>query len=266
MEQKRLKIVLLLTLVVLLLCSCATENLPAETQITINDTTEVGAMIDLYGDFTGSESDTSFADYPKAKLLTVSQDKTFSQNPLETTGEKTFLFSFVMKAKNVCTPVKISVIGENEIGETYYVPVQWTLIQMPMKLTQLSSVNLQFEGEVYLADAKIEYMGTTTLKNLSQQSGMHLLEDFYRSWYKKDVNGNTQNHGVAIRNPPDSGGYRYVEWRSSNHATQKPYIVINYISHAGRKGWWAYKTLSAGRAGSASVDLFNGNLVAEHPD
>jgi len=178
MEQKRLKIVLLLTLVVLLLCSCATENLPAETQITINDTTEVGAMIDLYGDFTGSESDTSFADYPKAKLLTVSQDKTFSQNPLETTGEKTFLFSFVMKAKNVCTPVKISVIGENEIGETYYVPVQWTLIQMPMKLTQLSSVNLQFEGEVYLADAKIEYMGTTTLKNLSQQSGMHLLEDF----------------------------------------------------------------------------------------
>ena len=49
-------------------------------------------------------------------------------------------------------------------------------------------------------------------------------------------------------------------------AAYHPYVVVDYVSHAGVEGWWTYDTLSCGRAGSANIDLFNGNLVVHHAD
>ena len=53
--------------------------------------------------------------------------------------------------------------------------------------------------------------------------------------------------------------------RDRNTSTP-PKLYVNYVSHAGLEGWWQYETLSAGRAGTSYVDLFNGNLVHSHPD
>ena len=41
---------------------------------------------------------------------------------------------------------------------------------------------------------------------------------------------------------------------------------MNYVSHAGRKGWWKYESMGTGRAGSVYADIYNGNLIAEHAD
>ena len=46
----------------------------------------------------------------------------------------------------------------------------------------------------------------------------------------------------------------------------RPVMYVNYVSHAGIEGWWQYEQMSAGRAGTAYADLFNGNLVLEHSD
>ena len=90
----------------------------------------------------------------------------------------------------------------------------------------------------------------------------------YRGWYLKDANGNSKNFGIALRRPPEvTTGGNYVEWTGCKHNSSKgPCVIVNYVSHAGRKGWWQYESMSAGRAGSAYVDLFNGNLVFEHAD
>lgn len=90
----------------------------------------------------------------------------------------------------------------------------------------------------------------------------------YRGWYLKDANGNSKNFGVALRRPPEvTTGGNYVEWTGCKHNSSKgPCVIVNYVSHAGRKNWWQYESMSAGRAGSAYVDLFNGNLVFEHAD
>ncbi len=90
----------------------------------------------------------------------------------------------------------------------------------------------------------------------------------YRGWYLKDANGNSKNFGIALRRPPEvTTGGNYVEWTGCKHNSSKgPCVIVNYVSHAGRKSWWQYESMSAGRAGSAYVDLFNGNLVFEHAD
>lgn len=90
----------------------------------------------------------------------------------------------------------------------------------------------------------------------------------YRDWYLKNADGTSRNYGVALRYPPEvTSGGNYVEWTTTQYDSSKgPCMVVNYISHAGRKGWWQYESMSAGRAGTAFVDLYNGNLVYEHED
>ena len=46
----------------------------------------------------------------------------------------------------------------------------------------------------------------------------------------------------------------------------KPYITINYISLAGMESYLPQDSISCGRAGTAHVGLFNGNLVFSHQE
>lgn len=87
----------------------------------------------------------------------------------------------------------------------------------------------------------------------------------YRDWYLKNADGSTRNYGVALRRPPEvTSGGNYVEWTTTQYDSSRgPCMVVNYISHAGRKGWCQYESMSTGRAGTAYVDLYNGNLVYE---
>lgn len=88
-----------------------------------------------------------------------------------------------------------------------------------------------------------------------------------RKWYHKDTNNNSLNRGVALRVPDGFGSGNYTYWKSTTGSTtENPRLIVNYVSHAGLESWWQYETMSAGRAGTAHVDIYNGNLVFDHPD
>ena len=71
---------------------------------------------------------------------------------------------------------------------------------------------------------------------------------------------------MAIRYPKGvDGDDKYVEWRAAKTTGRPPKLYVNYVSHAGLEGWWQYETLSAGRAGTSHVDLFNGKPGAYPP-
>ena len=91
------------------------------------------------------------------------------------------------------------------------------------------------------------------------------ITESYRQWYTKDSNAASTIHGVALRHA-GCGVYKYTEYQSTRVFSGKPYIVVNYVSHAGRKGWWKYETMGSGRAGAVYTDIYNGNLIAEHAD
>ena len=96
------------------------------------------------------------------------------------------------------------------------------------------------------------------------------ITNLYRSWYQKDANGASRNFGVALRycGKTDAAD-KYVEWYAAKYDSESAYgpcMIVNYVSHAGRTSWGQYESLSAGRAGSVHADLYNGNLICEHPD
>ncbi|MEG1515746.1 MAG: DUF6531 domain-containing protein, partial [Clostridia bacterium] len=94
------------------------------------------------------------------------------------------------------------------------------------------------------------------------------LTNVYRKWYESDGTGGDKNYGVLLRKANRVSGTQYQEIHSSEASTSsnKPVFYVNYISHAGLEGWWQYESQSAGRAGTAHVDLFNGNVVVQHQD
>ncbi|MBQ3762844.1 MAG: RHS repeat protein [Clostridia bacterium] len=91
------------------------------------------------------------------------------------------------------------------------------------------------------------------------------ISEAYKHWYNKDTNNASTNFGVALRTP-NCGNNTFSEYESTRAPHSKPYMIVNYVSHAGRKGWWKYETMGTGRAGAVYADIYNGNLIAEHAD
>ena len=94
------------------------------------------------------------------------------------------------------------------------------------------------------------------------------LTNLYRKWCTQSAGGVSNNNGVAFHTPYNISGANYSEIYSANasYESQLPVMYVSYVSHAGLESWWQYEQLSAGRAGTAYADLFNGNLVFEHSD
>ena len=81
-----------------------------------------------------------------------------------------------------------------------------------------------------------------------------------RQWYL----GN--NHGVALT-PPHDTTYRVAIFHSTDAAANnRPYLEIEYASLAGLEDYITYDSVGAGRAGSGSVSLVNGNMIFLHGD
>ena len=108
----------------------------------------------------------------------------------------------------------------------------------------------------------LDYVTTT---NVTSQ--LFDITNIYRTWYQKDSGGNSRNFGIAIRYPSGTSTSKYVEYSASTYSPSvAPQMVVNYVSHAGRAGWWQYEDQGIGRGGTASVDIYNGNLVYRHQD
>lgn len=78
-----------------------------------------------------------------------------------------------------------------------------------------------------------------------------------RQWYL----GN--NYGFALEGPFDTARQMIF---SSSDGTYSPYLVVTYASLAGLENYFTYDNQNAGRAGTGSVNLANGNLVYAHSD
>ncbi len=115
-----------------------------------------------------------------------------------------------------------------------------------------------------------DYISRDLLAYVTGTSGFRYFDitPIYRDWYRANADGSSANYGVAIHCPEginDSGDY--VEWTATQYSSDNaPCVIVDYVSHAGRQSWWQYESMAAGRAGTAYVDIFNGNLVFEHGD
>ncbi|MDL2205638.1 hypothetical protein LJC33_01860 [Eubacteriales bacterium OttesenSCG-928-N13] len=93
------------------------------------------------------------------------------------------------------------------------------------------------------------------------------LTNMYRDWYRvEEVGGEKKslNRGFLLSMESSVGVANIGSPKSGK--SRQPRFIVNYISHAGIEDWWTYESQSAGRAGTANVDLFNGNVVHAHPD
>ncbi|QAA33772.1 DNRLRE domain-containing protein [Clostridium manihotivorum] len=84
-----------------------------------------------------------------------------------------------------------------------------------------------------------------------------------KDWY---VNGN--NNGLMLKNSNESQGF--TEYLSSDcsqdYTSLRPMITVNFRNNSGLEGYWNYHTQAVGRAGTALVNDYNGNLVFVHED
>ena len=123
---------------------------------------------------------------------------------------------------------------------------------------------MTLENTTHVGDEILSYVQSTTSVCYFD------ITELYRSWYLKDASGSSRNFGVALRYPRGvSTDAKYVEWYAARYAVASAYapcVIVDYVSHAGLAPWCQYESMSAGRAGSAHVDLYNGNLVYEHTD
>ena len=82
------------------------------------------------------------------------------------------------------------------------------------------------------------------------------IANLVRKWY----NGN--NYGIMLETT--AGGI--VKLGGSASAYKKPYITINYVSLAGLEDYLTQDNIDCGRAGTAYIGLFNGNVVFAHQE
>ena len=81
-----------------------------------------------------------------------------------------------------------------------------------------------------------------------------------RKWYK---DGN--NHGVMLETVKERTSGNVIDFHSSDAIHDMPIFKINYVSNSGLFDYTQYDSMSAGRAGTAHVNLHNGNLVVSRP-
>ena len=79
-----------------------------------------------------------------------------------------------------------------------------------------------------------------------------------RKWYKEG------NFGLALLTK-ENATPNLVEFGSSDNATYKPVVLINYVSFAGIQPQLAYDMFSCDRAGTVYANLYNGDVVLERP-
>ncbi len=118
-----------------------------------------------------------------------------------------------------------------------------------------SDQTITYNNQPAVADKYLDYVYLSAGSTLNAYHSYDI-SNLVRKWYAGE------NDGLRL----ESGTNTNLCFHSSNSAYYKPYIVINYVSLAGRQSGLAYETQSAGRAGTGQVSLYNGNLVFTHQD
>lgn len=82
----------------------------------------------------------------------------------------------------------------------------------------------------------------------------------------KDWYTNGSNNGLMLKDPYELSGY--TEFLSSDcdngYQDMRPRIEISYVNYSGIEDYWSYHSQDIGRAGTACVNDYNGNLILTH--
>ena len=127
-------------------------------------------------------------------------------------------------------------------------------------------------ASVYLKEVMGPWRSSTITYNNAPALNQHALDYAYieagNRRYEYDISNLVRkwyagtNYGFAL----EANSGTYMELYTSDHAYNKPYILISYVSLAGLEDYLAYESQSAGLAGTGHVSLYNGNLIFEHQD
>ena len=144
--------------------------------------------------------------------------------------------------------------------------------------TQAGSEGMKVDAYTVTADKYLDYTGInwshrpdydpTVLdyQNIYTRSG-----DFYwditkavRGWY----DGSIINNGVMFKSrTEDEEVMRYVVmYQVQSPNTHGPQLTLHYTNASGIESYWDYSTQGMGRAGTAYVQNFSGNLVMQRTD
>ncbi len=88
------------------------------------------------------------------------------------------------------------------------------------------------------------------------------ITDAMRGWYT----GAYTNYGLLIKGVSSTAGYRRLFSANATYVDDAVKTIIQYVNTAGLEGSWSYQSMDARRAGTASVNMFTGNLVVSHSD
>lgn len=160
--------------------------------------------------------------------------------------------------------VKFLDSGLPSIDSSYYVtkayfsvmtksaPTTAASILLKEVLGSWSSQTITYNNAPSLSDKALDY------QYMSANSTWYTydISNLVRKWY-----GGT-NYGLAL----EAGSRTYFELYTSDHAYNKPYVTINYVSLAGLEDYLVYEDQDVGRAGVGHVSLYNGNLIFERQD
>lgn len=120
-------------------------------------------------------------DFAEAKYIPVSFCAYFPVEDMAgVDANHTVVLSLIVKSAEKCTKADITITKSDgtDISMTYYVPVQWTSINMPV-VGAVSSVKIDVaENSVLLADATMTNYGDTKLSDASIKGGMWMVDDF----------------------------------------------------------------------------------------
>lgn len=109
------------------------------------------------------------------QTLTCTPGKSLAQSG------QTLLLSLDVKGQDACATITVTLdFTGTDTVMTYYAPVQWSRIYMPVVCDgTLNSVSIQVQsGNLLLAQVTAENKDSTPIDQLKQQSGMWMLEDF----------------------------------------------------------------------------------------
>ncbi len=82
-----------------------------------------------------------------------------------------------------------------------------------------------------------------------------------KDWYQ-----NGGNYGLMLKDPYElSGTTLFLSSDcSEEYQDMRPHIEISYVNYSGIEDYWSYHTQDIGRAGTAYVNDYNGNLILSH--
>lgn len=154
--------------------------------------------------------------------------------------------------------------GLPAIDSSYYITKAYFSVMTKTAPTTAASVYLK---EV-LADWNSQTITYNNAPALSTMALDYMYMDANNTWYTYDVSNLVRkwyagtNYGFALESTTGT----YIELYTSDHAYNKPYVTINYVSLAGLADSLSYEDQNVGRAGVGHVSLYNGNLVFERQD